>query len=180
MRWIALALTTLALVACQGTGPKDLPEGWIELKQHPEYDAFRPVAVAVLKVDASRAETRDELRRDIYEGLFSKRYSALKLDVVDSHTNSSGVFEGDSLQWDATLKVTIDSWKSLRSGRWIEAGGKATLTHRSGEVLWDCSFGNYPFRVESAGGETDYGVAIKAIALLFLDRLPECPPLPTE
>jgi hypothetical protein len=167
-------------VGCKGTGSKDLPEGWIELKQHPEFDDFRPVAVAVLKVDAPRADTRDELRRGIYEGLFDKRYSAIKLDVVDSHTNSDGGFEGDSLEWDATMRVRLDTWRSLRSGRWIEAGGTATLTHRSGEVLWDCSFGNYPFRVESAAGSTDYQVAVRAIALLFLDRLPDCPPLPAE
>jgi len=174
MRFLAPA--ALLLAACQST--RELPTGSLVREEHPDYAKFRPVAIAVLRVEAPRGYLRAGARQEIYEGLFKHRYSPLALDVVDAHTESTGEFKPALLDWDATLLVTVKKWSALRGGSYFAADGSARLIHKSGEVLWQLSFQDQAFA--SPSGQSGHEEAARSLARLVVSRMPPLPPPPRE
>jgi hypothetical protein len=178
MRYVPILL--LLAAACNSTKQGDPPVGTAKTNPNAEFAKFRPNAIAVLRVDAPNQEMRLKLRRQIYDGLFNKKYACLRLPTVDAHTNSKGEFEGGSLDWDATFKVNVGSWMPIVGGRYYAATGSARMVHRSGELLWERTFASYPFEVEARAGKTHFETAYRAIVDLILRELPERPPIPRE
>jgi hypothetical protein len=172
-------LLSLLLAACQSTDRK-LPEGHAETRVHEEYDEYRPVAIAVLPVDAPSMTLRLEVRKELYLKLFDRRYSPFKLEVVDAHMALDGTFDAGSLDHDAALDVNITKWRAVKGTMHFAADGEATLRHRTGEVLWSCTFSDHAFKVPARAGETDEASAARDIAQFLVDRLPDRPPLPRE
>jgi len=80
-----LPLLTLVIVlapACKSVPEKD-PEDLITALTDPEFTRFRPVALAVLKVEAPAYGMRDAVRRSAAQQLIDrKKYSSIKLDVI--------------------------------------------------------------------------------------------------
>ncbi len=175
-----LLFVVLVLAACKST-PDELPEGLVITNTHPEFDKFRPTAVAVLPVEAPNREVREQLREEMYRGILDKKYSGIKLQSVDAHLDSNGKFDPGDLVYDATLTVNIDTWKprSGYAGQYV-AKGVARMTHKSGELLWECSMPDRAFKVESRAGATEVSMAISEVAKFFLQRLPPAPPPPSE
>lgn len=172
----SLVPIALFLAACTGPGGGRIPEGWIEINEHQEFVQFRPAAIVVLPVEAPSNVIRTELRPAIYKRLFTKRYSAIRLDVVDAHLNSAGVFDPGDLEYDATFETVIEKWEPISGSTRYLAKGHAKMVHKSGELLWECIFNDRPFKVEAQAGSTDISAAIDAIAQLLIDRLPVSPP----
>ncbi len=173
MRSVVL-LALVILGACKST--QEVPEGRIDTKEHPEFDKFRPVALAVTPVAASSSSMRATLRRAVYERLFAKRYSPFKLSVVDARVSTDGRFDPAGLEWDATLEVSLTRWKSVRGTSYFAGDGVATMRHKTGEILWSCGFTDYAFLVSERAGLQDFDAAAEAIADLLIQRLPELPP----
>ncbi|MHC4933922.1 MAG: hypothetical protein ACYTGV_17230 [Planctomycetota bacterium] len=175
-----VAITLLLVAACVSDKNGKEPKGSAKTRPHPEFEQFRPNTVAVLRVDAPVAEMRQKLRRGIYDGLFEKKYACLKLATVDAHSATTGKFDGKNLDWDATFKVTIDSWKPILGGRYYAATGSARMTHKGGELLWERIFKEYPFEVQPMSGKTDFTQAYIELNKLILRELPERPPIARE
>jgi hypothetical protein len=175
MRYAAIVL--LALGACNTT-PKEPPTGKSSMTPHPEFAKIRPTVIVLMRVHAPRRQIREHLRKEVYDRLFEKGYSCLKLETVDAHTDSGGTFDGTGLDWDATITVNVTDWKPFRgSSRYLAAGG-AKMVHQTGEVLWEFSFSDWLFEVESSASETDYSFAMKEMSHLITGELPAHPPLP--
>lgn len=150
------------------------------VNQHPEFAKFRPTAIAVLPVEASNLKLRQQLREDVYRGLFDKKYSAIKLQAVDARIDSTGKFDPGDLVVDATFVVNIQTWKPMSGSERYQAKGVARMIHKSGELLWECSMPDRAFKVQTRAGDTEVSMAITEIAKFFLDRLPPAPPPPGE
>ena len=71
--------------------------------------------IAVLPVEASNLKLREQLREEMYRGIFEKKYSAIKLQSVDARLDASGKFDPGDLVFDATLTVTMETWKPMMS-----------------------------------------------------------------
>lgn len=171
------ALATLLLVfACKAP---EGPKGSADLNTHPDYQKFRPVAIALLPVEGMRSELRGALREDIYQQLFRKSYSPLDLRVIDQRMKTTGRFEPTDIDWDAKMEVKVSDWRSVPGGGKFAATGTAKLTHhKSGEVLWHLSFTEWTFDLTSK--DTAQVDAMEELARMIVDRLPERPPLPRE
>ena len=175
-----LLFVVLVLAACKST-PDELPEGLVITNTHPEFDKFRPTVIAVLPVEASSLKLREQLREEMYRGIFEKKYSAIKLQSVDARLDSSGNFDPGDLVFDATLTVTMETWQPMAgTAAQYQAKGIARMTHKSGELLWECSMPDRAFKVENRAADTEVNMAISEIAKFFLQRLPPSPPPPGE
>jgi hypothetical protein len=163
-------LLLLAIAACKHT---QLPVGSLVTEQHAEFERFRPVAIAVLAVEAPRGYVRDELRKACYDLLFERKYSPLALGVVDAHTDSDGNFQPRNLDWDATLLVSVKRWVPWSGGSHYVADGTARLVHRSGQVLWQLSFQDQAFLVPH--GDDAKERTVRSLAKLIVERIPERP-----
>ncbi|MDH3590784.1 MAG: hypothetical protein OER88_02840 [Planctomycetota bacterium] len=172
MRWFVFS-ALIIVGACRA--PQEVPEGRIDTKVHPEFDKFRPVAIAVTPSAAPNSALRVHVRREVYERLFDRRYSPFKLSVVDERVSSAGRFEPGNLAWDATLETEVSRWKPIRGTRYYAGDGRATLRHKTGEIIWSCAFTNYAFSVREEAGVKDTDASAEAIADLFIQRLPELP-----
>lgn len=172
-----IPLVALLAVAC-ATAPLEEPKGQVTTQAHPEFAKWRPVAIAVLPVEAPAHQLRREVRDEVYEGLFHRRYSPFKLEVVDKHIGPEGDFEADDLAWDATLAVHITEWRPVRGTDKFAVTATATMTHKNGEVLWECQVDQKPFVVDRG----DYSEAAKGLAVLLTSKscLPDRPPLPAQ
>lgn len=174
-------IVTLALLlaACKTTDGR-LPEGHADTRVHEEYTDFRPVAIAVLPVTAPSMDLRLEVRLELYRLLFERMYSPFKLDVVDARMATNGTFDPGNLDYDATMEVRITKWRAVRGTMHFAADAEAVLRHRTGEILWSCTFAEHTFKVPARAGEIDEKSAAREIAKFLVDRLPERPPLPRE
>jgi len=166
-----VCVTLLFAAACQTTENR-LPEGHADWRVHDEYARFRPVAIAVLPVEAPTLELRREIRREAYRRLFDRRYSPFTLQAVDAGLGG--------LDWDATLEIEITRWRAIKATRHFAADGTAVLEHRTGEVLWSCTFSARSFEVPARTGQRDEAVAAVEIARFLVERIPERAPLPRE
>lgn len=173
-------MVAILAAACQS--PQKVPEGRIDTRTHPEYAKFRPVAVAVLPVDAPRTDLRLAVRKEVYRLLFEYRYSPFKLQTVDARMSSDGKWDPGGLDWDATFEVQVSRWKGVRGTDYFVGEGSATLRHKTGEILWSCRFSDYPFLVPEKAGQPDMEEAALRIAGLFFDksRFPALPPPPSD
>ncbi len=170
------ALVLLLVAACKSAN-QQVPEGRIDTKVHPDFDRFRPVQVAVLPVDAPTFTLRQDVRRNTYDLLVGRKYSPFKLQAIDARMTSDGKFEPGGLDWDASLAVNMTRWKPVKGTRYWVGDGVASLTHKTGEVIWSCAFDNYAFSVKSEAGQVDESESAAQIAALLLKRLPLCPQL---
>ena len=170
-------MVALLAAACTNSDNGDLPQGGYDTWTHDEYDQFRPVAIAVLRVKAPDFGLRMKVRRHLYDGILGRNYSPIKPQTVDASMEGES-FKPHDVDWDATLKVQITKWKALRgSPNHFSADAIGRLTHKSGELLWKCSFYDIPFTVRVHAGQTDFSGAARAIAGYFVKRLPPRPPL---
>lgn len=180
MRMPRILLAVLVAAACQST-KKEAPVSRVDVRPSPEYDKVRPVTIAVLPVKAPRVELTTGVRQEVYRLLPERRYSPFKLTEVDEHIDAQGHFEADNLDWDATFEVVIDRWTPVGGGDYWLASGHATMTHKTGEVLWACDFEDYAFPVPAKAGTSDQGAAAKEVAFFLVggesgkSRLPDCP-----
>jgi hypothetical protein len=87
-----IPLVALLAVAC-ATAPTEEPKDQITTQAHPEFSKWRPVAIAVMPVEAPAHQLRKEVRQEIYDNLFARNYSPFKLQVVDQHIGSEGEFK---------------------------------------------------------------------------------------
>ena len=181
MRTLALAapLVGLLFVACANT-PEELPEGRTTTTPHTKFDEIRPTAIVVLKVDAPARDLRQLLRGHLYDELFKKDYSCVKLQSVDKHTLPSGKVDPRKLPYDATFKVKVDTWKPYRGGRYYAASGTATMVHRQGETLLTIKFTNEVFEANVEAGISDDTNAIKLLAARIVRAVPPHPKLSAE
>ena len=99
---------------------------------------------------------------------------------VDARIDSEGNFDPGNIDCDATIAVEITRWKPIRGTNYWTGNGEAVLMDKSGEKLWSCTFEDYPFEVRAAAGKVEDEKAAEMIARLFLDRLPQRPPLPRQ
>ncbi|MHC4958831.1 MAG: hypothetical protein ACYTGN_10700 [Planctomycetota bacterium] len=164
-------VVALLFCACQAT-TKELPEGQVEYHSHPEFASIDPTAIAVLKVDAPDKDVAEQVRRILYDGLFSKNYSCLKLKSVDDNT-SNGEVDGRALAYDATLKVTVTKWEQVEGGAYYLTSGRATMVHRQGQELWSYTFTDDNFQGEVAAGSADDLDAMRNLARRILTQVPE-------
>jgi hypothetical protein len=183
MRRIPLvALLVLVVVGCEST-KREVPESRVETRTSPDYEKVRPVTIAVLPVQAPRQDLKTTVRHEVYKILPERKYSPFKLTEVDAHVDAQGKFDGEGLDWDATLEIVFDKWVPT-SGNYWAASGHATMTHKTGEVLWTCDFQDYAFPVPSRNGVSDQEEAATDIAYFLVGsksgRLPDCPPPPPE
>lgn len=167
-------LLSLLAVACNTTQER-LPEGKTDVTPHPEFDKIRPTAIAVLKVDAPTRDLREMLRPAMYEGLFRRNYSCLKLQSVDKASHNGDTVDNRELPYDATFKVTVDEWKSVHGGVYYVASGKAVMRHRQGEVLFTIAFTNEVFDAHVEAGASDDTDAIRALAERIAAKVPKRP-----
>jgi len=170
---VPLVLAAVAAAGCQST--TKVPQGRIEVEPHPDYASIRPVAVAVLPVDARRHELRRLVRRDVYDALFAKRYSPFKLGTVDARLDEDGRFDGGDLAWDATLEIEITRWSNLRGTKYYLVDGRAVMRHKLGETAWQIRFEDYPVEVPARAGEIQLEAPARTIADLVVDRIPDLP-----
>ena len=93
---------------------------------------------------------------------------------------TDGVINKQKLRYDATFDVTISGWKSARAGRYVVATGEAKMVHRLGEVLWTCSFSDYPLETVVFAGKVDITKTITALAGVILKdgEFPKHPDVP--
>jgi len=159
-----------AAAACQSTAKRS-PEGFIDTNVHPDYGAIRPVVVAVLPDEGSNARP-EGIRQTTYNWLFHKRYSPLALSAVDARTSTTGEFDARDLDWDAKLRIRVDSYAPLAGTNLAAANANATLVHRTGETLWECSLRDYPLP-----SDEEDNAGTEELVKTFLSRLPDCPPL---
>lgn len=179
-----ISIVALLAVACQNAQKE--PEGYAEIDKHVDFDKFRPVTIAVLPVTAPGSQLKLEVRKEVYRLLPQKKYSPFTLETVDAHVSSDGKWDPGSLDWDATFSVAISRWKPVSGTNYFAADGTATLTHKTGEVLWTCRFYRHNFEVPMKTGQLDHARAAHDIARFLVgsepgkERFPDCPPLPRE
>ena len=178
MRYVAILAILLA--ACATDKNAKLPEGRAHTEQHPDFETLRPSIIAVLPVTAPRIEVRDPLRQEMVDRLFAKKYSCLAFPAVDKGIASDGSFDGADAAWDATFRVAITRWASVKSGRYFAVDGSATMTARTGEVLWKRTFNDEVVEITHKPGKSDFSKAIVKIGQLIDSTLPERPALKRE
>lgn len=176
-----LAIAAILVCSCAANKNRKLPEGRANYPPpHKDFNTIRPTMIAVMKVTAKDVDLARRLRTKIYNKLFKRNYSCLRLSTVDKNT-TDGVINTQKLRYDATFDVTISGWKSARAGRYVVATGEAKMVHRLGEVLWTCSFSDYPLETVVFAGKVDITKTITALAGVILKdgefpKHPEVPP----
>ena len=173
------AIAAILVCACVANKNGKLPEGRASYPPpHKDFNTIRPTAIAVMKVSTQDRDFARRLRREIYEKLFKKNYSCLRMSVVDKNTKD-GVLN-KTVAYDATFEVTISGWRSVRAGRYVVATGEAKMIHRHGEVLWMCSFSDYPLEATVLAGNVDTTKTITALAGVILKdgEFPKHPDVP--
>lgn len=176
------AIAAILVCACAANKNGKPPEGRVVYQgPHKDFQKLRPTAIAVMKVDAPTRELARRLRKEIYDKLFERNYSCLRLAAVDAHT-TEGVLDKQAVGYDATFEVTVSGWKSVRGGRDYLASGEAKMIHRHGEVLWTCTFTEVPLESTVMAGKIDISRTIKELATLILkdgkDGFPRHPNVP--
>ncbi len=174
------AIAAILVCACVANKNGKLPEGRASYPPpHKDFNTIRPTAIAVMKVSAKDLDLARRLRKEIYDGLFKRNYSCLRLSAVDENT-TDGVLNKQALGYDATFEVTISGWKSFRGGRYVVATGDAKMIHRHGEVLWMCSFSDYPLEAVVFAGNVDITKTITALTSVILKdgEFPKHPDVP--
>ena len=169
MRYSAIA--TILVCACAATN-EELPQGRTSSAKHDDYDTLRPSAIAVMPVEADNSKVRLGLRKAVYNRLFSKKYSCLRLDAVDKHTRD-GVLDKTKLGWDAKFQIKVTGWKKYRGGRYFAATGEAQMIHVSGEVIWKGTFTDYPLEAEVMAGTAKIEKTIEGLASVIVREVPE-------
>lgn len=175
-----ITLLLLVCAACKTT-PVKIPEEEFASVPHAEYARFRPVAIAVLKGGARVSALRSQLRKELYSQLIDNRkYSSIRLDVVDSHTNSMGKFSaGSDLDVDATIRLTVTEWERIKGRHAMRCDATLVMVHQTGVELYRSTlkYGVIPVKDKS-----DYSIDIEAVSKLIvakmISQLPERPPLP--
>ncbi len=163
MRCLGLLLAVGLFACASRTPPK---EGHVTSWTHPEYTEMRPVVIAVLP-GIGKAK-RVGVRNHVQDGLIGKRYSPIKTTVVDALVDDDGKFAAKDVDWDATMELRVDRWKSYRDGL-FRANASAVLVHRTGEKIWSCEVEDYPLR-----GDPD--ASSELLGEVFLGHLPFAPP----
>ena len=138
---------------------------------------FKWSIIAVLPVDAPRIEVRGPMRQEMYDRLFVKKYSCLAFPAVDKGTASDGSFDGADAAWGATFRVVLTRWQSVKGGRYFAVDGSATMTAKTGEVLWKRTFNDEVVQITHKPGKSDFSDAIVTICELLDSTLPERPAL---
>ena len=176
------AIAAILVCACVANKNGKLPEGRAVYQgPHKDFEKLRPTHIAVMKVNAGTRELARRLRKEIYDGLFERNYSCLRLEVVDDHT-LEGVLDKQAVGYDATFELTVSGWKPIRGGRYYIASGEAKMVHRHGEVMWICTFTEVPLEATRMAGKIDISRTIKELAALILkdgkDGFPRHPNIP--
>ncbi|MEM8884995.1 MAG: hypothetical protein AAGD14_13065 [Planctomycetota bacterium] len=163
-------------VACQST-PEKLPEEQVTHQTNPEFARIRPVALAVLKTEAPEKGLRERSRTELYKQLIEKRkYSPIRLDVVDARTDSKGVFEySNDVAVDATIQLKITNWRKLQGQNAYQWAADLVMTHRSGVELFRCELKR---GVAKSGVDIDYSGVSNRIVSKMIEKLPERPARP--
>ncbi len=170
------ALLLILVVACK-TGPEEMPEPTVQATTHPDYNKFRPIAIAVLPAECVKERMAQYVRASVYDWLPEKRYTPFALRIVDSHIDTAGQFSATDLDWDATLKVTVTNWKPVRNGVQVAADGKAELIHSTGTVLWELKFQNKVFESRDPKGGPGEIEGASNIGKMVVAEMPPKPPL---
>lgn len=173
---VLILLLAAAPLACRG--PREIPEGSVQVRNHPEFEEFRPVAIAVLPVKAPTRALRLGLRGEVYDGLPRLKYSPLKLEAVDARITTRGEFDPGSFPYDATVEIEVTRWKAVGGRNYYVMDAVARMRHKTGEVLWTAAFSDYAVKVSYRAGELDDDVVAEDVAALILKQMPVCPPLP--
>jgi hypothetical protein len=175
-----ITLLLLVCAACKTT-PVNHPDEEFTWVKHDEFDRFRPVALAVLKSKARVVELRDQSRKEPYSQLIDQRkYSSIRLDVIDVHTDSAGKFSaGSDLDVDATLRLTVTEWKRLKGMHAMRCDAVLIMTHQTGVELYRATlkYGQIPVK-DKADYKVDYDAVSKLLIAKMISQLPERPPLP--
>jgi hypothetical protein len=177
-----LPLILLAPAACKSTPEKD-PENQVTAVVDKEFARFRPVAIAVLKSEAPASQLRDRSRVALSRQLIDrKKYSPIRLEVVDAQTNSNGKFEpGSNLAVDATAKLTITRWKPMKSKAMYRCDAELVITHTTGVELFRCTLRDGGIKVvDSSDATGDFRHSANAIVAMLIEKLPECQPAAAE
>ena len=171
-----LPLLVLAVGACKSM-PEKLPKEQLTAVVHKEFDRFRPVTLAVLKVDAPAKAMRTWARKDLYGQLLEQRsYSPIALLVVDARTSTKGKFEpGSDLDCDATTKLAVTKWMKLRGHSAYRFDATLVMVHRTGVELYRCELKD---GVINADADIDYIDVSNQIVTKMIAELPKRPPLP--
>ena len=175
-----LPLFVLLAPACKSM-PEKAPENLITVAVDEEFKRFRPVALAVLKVEAPAYQMRDGVRRAASRQLLDRRkYSPIRLDVIDARTDQDGVFKpGSDLAVDATVQIKVLKWVAMRNGSMYRCDADMVITHSSGVELYRCTMrdGGIPV-TDTADAASDFRNSSNAIVTRLIEKLPECPPAP--
>ena len=175
-----ITLLLLVCAACKTT-PVNHPDEEFTTVKHEEFDRFRPVAIAVLKSKARVVDLRDRSRKELYSQLIDQRkYSSIRLDVVDTHTDTAGKFSaGSDLDVDATMRLTVTEWKRLKGMHAMRCDAVLVMTHDTGVELYRATlkYGKIALK-EQADYKVDYEAASKLLIAKMISQLPERPPLP--
>jgi len=175
-----LSALLLFAPACKSVPEKD-PENQITAVVDEEFARFRPVALAVLKVEAPAYQMRNEVRRGTARQLLDRRkYSPIKLDVVDARTDGQGKFTpGSDLEVDATVVVKVTRWVPVRGKSMYRCDAEMVMTHSSGVELYRCTLrdGGIPV-TDIADATSDYRNSANRIVTILIEDLPNCPPAP--
>jgi len=175
-----LSLLLLLAPACKSVPEKD-PENVITEATDEEFNRFRPVAIAVLKVEAPAHQMRLQLRNLASRQLLDRRkYSPIKFEAIDKRTNANGDFEpGSDLEVDATVAIKVTRWVPMRSKSVYRCDAELVMTHSSGVELYRCTARDAGIDVTDAQDATsDFRNCSNRIVALLIDKLPECPPAP--
>ena len=175
-----LPLVILLAPACKTVPEKD-PEDQITALTDPEFTRFRPVALAVLKVEAPARGMRGAVRRSAARQLIDrKKYSPIKLDVVDSRTDAKGVFTpGSDLAVDATVTIKVLRWVPMRNKSMYRCDADLVITHSSGVELYRCTMRDGGIKVtDAADAGSDFRHSSNLIVTRLIKDLPDCPPAP--
>ena len=169
MRYFAIA--TIFVCACAATRNEELPKGRSSAVTHDDFASIRPTVIAVMPVDAPSYKVAHGLRKAIYNRLFPKSYSPMKLNVVDKKSRD-GSIDRKSLGWDAVFRVKVTKWKKYRGGQYIAATGEAEMVHLHGEVLWKATFTDYPLEAEVTASNVDITRTIEELADVITRKVP--------
>jgi len=181
MRLLSLLPLILLLAPACKTVPEKDPEDLITANVDAEFTRFRPVALAVLKVEAPARQMRDQVRRAAQRQLLDRRkYSPIRLDVIDARTDRDGVFKpGSDLEVDATVHVTVLRWVAMKDRSMYRCDADMVITHTSGVELYRCTLRDGGIKVtDLADATNDYRNCSNLIVGKLLEKLPNCPPAP--
>jgi len=175
-----LPLFVLLAPACKTVPEKD-PENLITVAVDEEFNRFRPVALAVLKVEAPAYQMRERVRSAAARQLIDRRkYSPIRLDVIDARTDQDGNFKpGSDLEVDATVQIKVLRWVAMRTKSMYRCDADIVITHSSGVELYRCTMrdGGIPV-TDSADATSDFRNCSNLIVTKLIEKLPECPPAP--